>query len=89
MQSVPDVVPSQPLRQIGRAMGQPPGWFNVDESGETGESDAIKEVTPEEALEDWRSNRETKKDLFNISGSKVSEGVGQYLVIAIGQKSFG
>ena len=55
----------------------------------TGESDAIKKVTPEEAHEDWRSNRETKKDLFNVSGSKVSEGVGQYLVIAVGQMSFG
>ena len=59
-----------------------------DESGATGESDAIKKVTPEEALEDWRGNRETKKDPFIISGSKVFEGVGQYVVIAVGQKSF-
>lgn len=59
-----------------------------DESGATGESDAIKKVTPEEALEDWRVDRETKKDPFIISGSKVLEGVGQYVVIAVGQKSF-
>ena len=59
-----------------------------DESGATGESDAIKKVTPDEALEDWKVNRETKKDPFIISGSKVLEGVGEYIVIAIGPKSF-
>ena len=62
--------------------------IRCDESGATGESDAIKKVTPEEAIEDWRSNKETKKDPFIISGSKVLEGVGQYVVIAVGQKSF-
>ena len=59
-----------------------------DESGATGESDAIKKVTPDEALEDWKVNKETKKDPFIISGAKVLEGVGQYVVIAIGPKSF-
>ena len=48
----------------------------------------IKKVTLEEALEDWRSNAETKKDPFIVSGSKVFEGVGQYVVIAVGAKSF-
>jgi magnesium-transporting ATPase (P-type) len=62
--------------------------IRCDESGATGESDAIKKVTPEEALEDWKVNKETKKDPFIISGSKVLEGVGQYVVIAVGQKSF-
>ena len=52
-------------------------------------SDAIKKVTPEEALEDWRSNPETRKDPFIISGSKVLEGVGQYVVVAVGSKSLG
>jgi len=62
--------------------------IRCDESGATGESDAIKKVTPEEALEDWKVNNETRKDPFIISGSKVLEGVGQYVVIAVGQKSF-
>ena len=62
--------------------------IRCNESRATGESDAIKKVTPEEALEDWRVNRETKEDPFIISGSKVLEGVGHYLVIAVGQKSF-
>jgi len=62
--------------------------IRCDESGATGESDAIKKVTPEEAIDDWRSNPETKKDPFIISGSKVLEGVGQYVVIAVGPKSF-
>jgi len=31
---------------------------------------------------------EAKKDPFIISGSKVTEGVGSYIVIAVGEKSF-
>jgi len=62
--------------------------IRCDESGVTGESDAIKKVTPEEALEDWKVNNDTRKDPFIISGSKVLEGVGQYVVIAVGKKSF-
>ena len=56
--------------------------IRCDESGATGESNAIKKVTLEEALEDWRSNEETRKDPFIISGSMVLEGAGQYVVIA-------
>ena len=62
--------------------------IRCDESGTVGRSDAIKKVTLEEALEGWRSNKEAKKDPFIISGSKVLEGAGQYVVIAIGPKSF-
>ena len=62
--------------------------IRCDESGATGESDAIKKVTPQEALEDWRVDQDTRKDPFIISGSKILEGVGQYVVIAVGQKSF-
>lgn len=29
-----------------------------------------------------------KKDCFLISGAKVTEGVGEYVVIAVGTKSF-
>ncbi|KDQ14940.1 hypothetical protein BOTBODRAFT_109588 [Botryobasidium botryosum FD-172 SS1] len=62
-----------------------------DESGATGESDAIKKFSYEECLEESRSlgkGEHGKKDCFIVSGSKVLEGVGQYVVIAVGTKSF-
>ncbi|KIY43940.1 calcium-translocating P-type ATPase [Fistulina hepatica ATCC 64428] len=76
--------------------------YNVrcDESGATGESDAIKKVTYDECrrLRDARVLAETgSKDLndvgghhdcFLISGSKVLEGVGRYVIVAVGRKSF-
>ncbi|THV03183.1 Ca-transporting ATPase [Dendrothele bispora CBS 962.96] len=71
-----------------------------DESGATGESDAIRKVTWSE----WTALRVKEKighsdtvdphselahtDCFIISGSKVLEGVGRYVVVAVGQKSF-
>jgi Ca2+-transporting ATPase len=70
-----------------------------DESGATGELDAIKKVSYEECI----NLREQAKhegdghrfdaanahtDCFMISGSKVLEGYGKYVVIAVGQKSF-
>ena len=73
-----------------------------DESSSTGESDTIK-VTYEEciALRDKRlteldpgrpsSDGELlgSTDCFIASGSKVLEGVGSYVVIAVGTKSLG
>ncbi|KAG8943159.1 hypothetical protein FRC03_002640, partial [Tulasnella sp. 419] len=62
-----------------------------DESGATGESDAIKKFTYEDALEEKQNaapGERLKRDCFLISGSKVLEGVGEYVVIAVGQKSF-
>jgi Ca2+-transporting ATPase len=62
-----------------------------DESGATGESDAVKKFTYEECIEE-RDNAEPgkvlKKDCFLISGAKVLEGVGEYVVISVGTKSF-
>jgi Ca2+-transporting ATPase len=71
-----------------------------DESGATGESDAIKKVVYDECI----ALREQTKwggtdvhgfdaanihaDCFMVSGSKVLEGYGKYVVIAVGQKSF-
>ncbi|KAF9256353.1 Ca-transporting ATPase [Marasmius fiardii PR-910] len=64
-----------------------------DESAATGESDAIKKVT----WDDWTAMRQKEKeggphvnhtDCFVLSGSKVQEGMGRYLVVAVGQKSF-
>ncbi|KIJ51508.1 hypothetical protein M422DRAFT_157926 [Sphaerobolus stellatus SS14] len=59
-----------------------------DESGATGESDAIRKASYEDCLDEHEQNGHTKKDCFLISGSKVLEGVGEYLVIAVGKKSF-
>lgn len=47
--------------------------LKCDESAATGESDAIKKGTD---------------DMFLLSGSKVSEGVGRYVVTAIGVNSY-
>jgi len=71
-----------------------------DESGATGESDAIKKV----CYDDCIMLREQAKregadvhgfdapnahtDCFMVSGAKVLEGYGKYVVIAVGQKSF-
>ncbi|KAK7051078.1 plasma membrane calcium [Paramarasmius palmivorus] len=64
-----------------------------DESAATGESDAIKKVTWAE----WTAMRQKEKDggarvghtdCFVLSGSKVQEGMGRYVVVAVGTKSF-
>jgi Ca2+-transporting ATPase len=79
-----------------------------DESGATGESDAIKKLSYNDclALRDSRRVSEvgsaiggdsrnkitqgdsSHTDCFIVSGSKVLEGVGLYVVVAVGQKSF-
>ncbi|KZT57691.1 Ca-transporting ATPase [Calocera cornea HHB12733] len=62
-----------------------------DESGATGESDAIRKFPFAECWEEKQNLQEgqkTKKDCFMVSGSKVLEGVGEYLVIAVGPRSF-
>ncbi|KAL1746915.1 hypothetical protein HDZ31DRAFT_80850 [Schizophyllum fasciatum] len=60
-----------------------------DESGATGESDAIRKLPYKEciALRD-KDEIPGHTDCFVVSGSKVLEGVGKYVVIAVGQKSF-
>ncbi|KAI0368013.1 calcium-translocating P-type ATPase [Pilatotrama ljubarskyi] len=66
-----------------------------DESGATGESDAIKKVSYEECVKNGPEGEgagggDSMKhtDCFMISGSKVLEGYGSYVVIAVGTKSF-
>lgn len=59
-----------------------------DESGATGESDAIKKVAFDEAWDDLQKNGKTKKDCYILSGAKVLEGVGNYVVVAVGTRSF-
>ncbi|TFK60946.1 hypothetical protein BDN72DRAFT_937594 [Pluteus cervinus] len=71
------------------------GGHNVkcDESGATGESDAIKKVTYDECLSLRQKalsdpGADAHIDCFVVSGSKVLEGVGRYVIVAVGQKSF-
>ena len=71
-----------------------------DESGATGESDAIKNVSYEDCvvLREQTKHEGSNVHMFNatnahtdcfmVSGSKVLEGYGKYTIIAIGQKSF-
>ncbi len=59
-----------------------------DESSVTGESDQVKKITGDEALERLGTNRATDGlDPFIISGSKVLEGIGTYLVTGVGVNS--
>ncbi|GAA5867850.1 hypothetical protein JCM8547_003395 [Rhodosporidiobolus lusitaniae] len=55
-----------------------------DESGATGESDAVRKAS----YEDLAADPGGKTDCFMISGSKVLEGVGRYVVTSIGRNSF-
>ncbi|ORX36943.1 hypothetical protein BD324DRAFT_627796 [Kockovaella imperatae] len=62
-----------------------------DESGATGESDAIKKFSYAECIaerDNLQPGQRAKKDCFLVSGAKVLEGVGEYVVIAVGKNSF-
>ncbi|KAG8717394.1 hypothetical protein FRC09_014354 [Ceratobasidium sp. 395] len=62
-----------------------------DDSGATGESNAIKKVTYEECqeeVESLKSGEKTKLDCFIVSESKLFEDAGQYIVIAVGPQTF-
>ncbi|KAF7970842.1 hypothetical protein HWV62_22800, partial [Athelia sp. TMB] len=60
-----------------------------DESGATGESDAIAKLPYEECVaRAARGESNAHTDCFVVSGSKVLEGVGRYVVVAVGTKSF-
>ena len=62
--------------------------IRCDESSATGESDQMKKTGGEDAWQRLRDGSATKKlDPFIISGSKVLEGVGTYLVTSVGQNS--
>lgn len=65
--------------------------IRCDESSATGESDAMKKVNGEEVWTRIVEGTATSKlDPFIISGSKVLEGVGTYLVTSVGvNSSFG
>ena len=59
-----------------------------DESSITGESDAIKKISYWESLK-FRNSGDTNAHAvcFGVSGSKVLEGVGTYVTIAVGERS--
>ncbi|GAA6058965.1 hypothetical protein JCM10212_001675 [Sporobolomyces blumeae] len=57
-----------------------------DESGATGESDAVRKAPLDEIREGGEAYK--KVDCFLISGSKVIEGVGRYVVTSVGRNSF-
>ncbi|KAI9679746.1 MAG: plasma membrane calcium [Caeruleum heppii] len=69
------------------------GGHNVkcDESSATGESDQMKKTAGEEVSRQlFQGTASSKLDPFIISGSKVLEGVGTYLVTSVGvNSSFG
>lgn len=62
--------------------------IKCDESSATGESDQMKKLTGHEVWQRIMDGTATKKlDPFIISGSKVLEGVGTYLVTSVGPYS--
>ena len=65
--------------------------IRCDESSATGESDAIRKTGGQEVWDRIEEGTATSKlDPFIISGSKVLEGVGTYLVTSVGvNSSFG
>ena len=65
--------------------------IKADESGATGESDAIKKIPVEYALsgtEPLSTTFNNKCDPLILSGSKILEGVGRYIVTAVGVNSY-
>lgn len=64
--------------------------IKCDESAATGESDAVAKVPAGSALGNTTpgSKFDPKHDPFILSGGKVLEGVGQYIVTAVGINSY-
>jgi P-type Ca2+ transporter type 2C len=62
--------------------------IKCDESSATGESDQMKKTPGDEVWQRIQEGSATAKlDPFIISGSKILEGVGTYLVTSVGQNS--
>lgn len=58
-----------------------------DESSATGESDMINKVTYDEYIHEMNNGSIKHKSVFVLSGSKVLEGVGDFVVTAVGPLS--
>ncbi|KAF2813170.1 calcium transporting P-type ATPase-like protein [Mytilinidion resinicola] len=62
--------------------------IKCDESSATGESDLLRKTPADEVFQAVDNNQPAKKmDPFILSGSKVSEGVGRFIVTATGVHS--
>ena len=62
--------------------------IRCDESSATGESDQMKKMPGQEVWRKIKDGSATRKcDPFIISGSRVLEGVGTYLVTSVGTYS--
>ncbi|THX83472.1 calcium-translocating P-type ATPase [Aureobasidium pullulans] len=62
--------------------------IKCDESSATGESDIIKKSASEEVWRAMEAQEPLKKlDPFILSGAKITEGVGKFLVVATGVNS--
>ena len=62
--------------------------LKCDESSATGESDVLRKTAADEVYTAIDTHRSVSKlDPFIISGSKVSEGIGTFLVTAVGVNS--
>ena len=61
--------------------------IKCDESSVTGESDMIQKVSFEEYLNERNNGTLKHKSVFMISGSKVLEGVGDFVITAVGPLS--
>jgi Ca2+-transporting ATPase len=62
--------------------------IKCDESSATGESDLLKKTTGDEAFRAIENHQDLEKiDPFILSGAKVSEGVGSFMVTATGVNS--
>ncbi|KAH9910727.1 calcium-translocating P-type ATPase [Epithele typhae] len=65
-----------------------------DESGATEESEVIKKMKYRDCLELWKTLDDDEvgavshTDCFLISGSKILESVGSYVIVAVGPRSF-
>lgn len=76
-----DVIPADGIFIAGHGV-------MCDESAATGESAQMKKTPGNDAIQAIESNRPLKKiDPFIISGARVLEGVGTYLVTAVGSNS--
>lgn len=81
-----DVIPVDGVLIDGHSVG-------CDESSATGESGVVKKIPAEAVLQAFRRAHNTdartlaKMDPFLLSGSRVLEGVGTFLVTAVGRHS--
>ena len=64
--------------------------MKCDESAATGETDAIKKAPYSYCLQSKNVQplHGSHTDCFIVSGSKVLEGMGRYVIVAVGTKSF-